>query len=529
MAVLGSTPGIIVGVGVGAAASAAIEPLVEPARQQAWSDNPYRLLNPATLARLVAQGGIDLGTAQAEARRDGYGEDKVNALVYLEQTVPGFGELVRILRRDPTFAALFAHALAKQGLDSRYVAPVTDLANERLDPAVIANAIVRGLMAAPFDLPKGPPTEVGKIPAFPMSDLDTAKEAAAGGLDKERLRILTGIDGRPMSPEGAAHAVYRGIIERVDYERAVAEGDVRTEWADAIFDATRAILTPHEYTEAQLRGWIKQPDAEAGAARSGMTADDYDLLVKLNGRPISFHQVFIGERRGGTYDGPTDALSPAFLKSLQESNLRPEWYNLAWAQRYSYPSAFVLRALTQSGDISQADAHQILLFTGWEPTLAEKVSKAWATGTGASVKQLTKAELLAEYEGGYISDAEYTTALEALGYSGDALLAEVELGDARRAKAFRDRIVKAIHDAYLIHEMDESEALVELGNANITADAANRLLELWAIERRVTVRTLTPAQIAKAYKGGRMDQGLALSRLESLGYSTADATELLSE
>ena len=65
---------------------------------------------------------------------------------------------------------------------------------------------------------------------------------------------------------------------------------------------------------------------------------------------LNFRQVFIGERRGGVYNGATGALEPPFLKSLQESNIRPEWYNLAWAQRYTYPSPFVLRSLTQSGN-----------------------------------------------------------------------------------------------------------------------------------------------------------------------------------
>src|SRR5207237_2581886 len=105
-----------------------------------------------------------------------------------------------------------------------------------------------------------------------------------------------------------------------------------------------------------------------------MTRADTDLLFKITGRPLSFHQVFIGERRGGVYDGSIDAIDPAFLKALRESNIRPEWYNLAWAQRHSYPSPFVLRGLTEAGDLTQAEAHEILLFIGWPVELAAKVS-----------------------------------------------------------------------------------------------------------------------------------------------------------
>jgi hypothetical protein len=533
---LGSTPGIIVGVGVGAAAAAAIEPIIEPARQQAWHDNPFKLLDSGTLARLVAQGGIELGDAQTEARLEGISADKLNALVYLAQTVPGWGQLLELFRRgrtrsggDSTFRALFEHALTKNGLDQRYLPPLESLSIDRLDPAVIANAIVRGLMDPPFDLPQPPPSEVGKIKAFPKSSLDAEAEALAHGIDRDRLFVMTAIDGRPMSPEGAASATFRNIIERVDYDRAISEGDVRNEWADAIFDASRQIPTAHDYVEGKLRNWIGTDEMNAGAARHGMTEEDTNLLFLISGRPIAYRQVFIGLRRGGVYDGPTDAIPQPALKSMQESNIRPEWYNLAWAQRYTYPSAFVLRALTQAGDITGAQAHDILMYEGWDPDLAASVSKAWSTGGGTSAKSQTKAELLAEYEGGYIDEAEYRTALAALGYSGQALDLEVELGNARLAKRYRDAIVKAIHDAYMVVDIDDAEARAELLDAGLTADGAARMLTLWAKERRVYVRNLTPAQIAKAYKAGRMDLATATTRLENLGYSSDDAATLLAE
>jgi hypothetical protein len=529
VASLGSTPGIIVGVGVGTAAAAALEPVIELAKQEAWTKHANRVLDPSLVARLVAQGGISLASAKADALREGYGPDKVEALTYLEQTVPGAAEALRLWRRGQIEKPDVIHAFVKAGLDARYLDPLWSLRYERLDPAVIANAIVRGLMDAPFDLPVPPPTEVGNVPAFPKSSLNTTEEALASGIDLDRLFVMTAIDGRPMGPEGAANGVFRGILKRADFDRAISEGDVRNEWADAIFETTRQIPTPHEYVELKLRGWTDEAGMVAGAARHGMTAEDAHRLELVQGRPINFHQVFIGERRGGVYDGPIDQIEPAFLKSLQESNLRPEWYNLAWAQRYSYPSAFVLRALTQSGEISEAEVHDVLLKLGWEPTFAQTVSQAWARGGGSSTKALTKAELLAEYEGGYTSEAEYRTALEALGYTGAALEGEVNLGNARQAKAYRDRVVKAIHDAYLAHEIDEGTVTAELAEAGVTAEAATRLLNLWALERRVRVTTLTAPQLVKAYAKGILTQGEALTRLEDLGYTADDASTLLSE
>src|SRR5437867_359622 len=147
---LGSAPGIIVGVGVGTAAAAAIEPAIELPRQEAWRNNANRLLDPVTMARLVAQGAVDLGAAQEDARREGFGADKLNALVYLAQTVPGFGQVLELYRRHPqAFADLWHHAHTKAGIDQRYVPYLDELRDDRLSPQVVALAIVRGILDDP--------------------------------------------------------------------------------------------------------------------------------------------------------------------------------------------------------------------------------------------------------------------------------------------------------------------------------------------------------------------------------------------
>ena len=45
---LGSAPSILLAAGLGAAASTALEPVFEPARQEAWKNNPFRVNDPAT-------------------------------------------------------------------------------------------------------------------------------------------------------------------------------------------------------------------------------------------------------------------------------------------------------------------------------------------------------------------------------------------------------------------------------------------------------------------------------------------------
>lgn len=480
-----NTGEILLGFGVGTALAEALHPEAVELGQASWRLNRIKALDPAEAARAEAQGYTGTLDGDGEAAAAGISPDRYQALRFLAQTAPGAPELIELWRRGEIDREQATAGLRKAGLQDEYVAPVLALFTDRLDPAVVALAIVRGLIADPGILPVSPPTGEGRVPAFPRFSIDAAKEAEAHGIDLERLSVMVGNMGRPASPDQAARAMWRGELDKIDYQRAISEGDVRNEWADAILASLVEIPTATDYVQARLRAWIDTEQMHAGAAKHGMAATDADLLLKIHGRPLSWHQVFIGLRRGGVYDGPTTDIDPAFLKALEESDIRPEWYNLAWAQRYSYPSAFVLRTLTQSGDITGDEVHAILLDEGWEPTLAAKVAARWAGGTAAKADaHITKAET---------------------------------------------QLWAALHKSYVNGETTDQAAQTDLAALGVAPDATPAVLHLWQLERNVVRRSLTPAQIRKAIGQPGLDQAWALARLGELGYTRQDAETFLAE
>src|SRR5207237_964846 len=84
-------------------------------------------------------------------------------------------------------------------LEPQYWASITELFFNRLDPAIIATAIQRGIMRAPFALPYDVDVPVGHVTPFPVSPLDAEAEARAHGIDVERLRVETALVGLPMA------------------------------------------------------------------------------------------------------------------------------------------------------------------------------------------------------------------------------------------------------------------------------------------------------------------------------------------
>lgn len=436
---------LIFGGAIGAAASDAIAPNLEPVRQRAWELNQVRTLDAGTLAEAVATGAISLEDAKHEAARNGINGSRVEALVYLALEAPDVSEALRMRRRnllDPDLGitdAQLDHALAKAGIERSFWPALKQLTDEPLSPAIVAEAIQRGIMSDPGFLPVGPPSDTGKVAAFPVSPLSPLNEAAANGVNRERLFVETALIGNPVGPSEAAHALFRGIIEQPDFDRAIAEGRTRNEWGFVYRDVARTILSVTQAVNLRLRGWIDDAGMYALTAKWGMSREDTDHLLLDQGRPLSWHQVFIGLRRGGTYNGATTAIDPAFLKALQESDIRPEWYSLAWAQRFNYPTAFVLRSLTQDGDISGADAERILLYEGWDPDLAKTVAAKWSAGTTASVPP--------------------------------------------EVKSARTRLLTALHKAYVTNGADDASVIAALEAVPYPAELIDQLLTVWSNER----------------------------------------------
>lgn len=517
--------------GLGFALANVLEPAAVELRQSAWAKDGAQIKAVAAtlLAQGVSQGQVGLADAEAWAAQQGFDSHSFGAMIDIANTGPAIGQAFAAWRRSELTEDEFKVALKRTGLEDQWVSAIVSLKDEALEPSELAKAIHRGIVRADGLLVTEPPQAAGKVPQVAQSTLDPVEEAAWSGFTKERLRVLVGNAGLPPGIVQMLQLYNRGEITEDDFQRGVGQSNLRNEWGPAIFALHRHVLTPHEYVEARVRAWIDDQAMYDGTALSGLTKGDTDLLFKIAGRPLSWHQVFIGLRRGGKYGGPVDDLDPAFLKALQESNIRPEWYSLAWAQRFSYPSTFVLRGMAQAGELTEAETEQILLYEGWEPKLAKLVATRWAGTTASGGKHETVAQLETEYEGGHLTEPQLRKALETLGYGVDAQDHVVALGDARRSKKYRDRAIDAIAKAYLAFKINDQQAQEQLQSVNVSGDAFTELLGLWQKERLYTVRDLTPAQVKTAFVHGLIPRDSALLALEWLHYTAASAAELLDE
>jgi hypothetical protein len=267
----------------------------------------------------------------------------------------------------------------------------------------------------------------------------------------------------------------------------------------------------------------------AGTALHGMSQADTDLEYQIHRRPLTVRQITQAEAWGGTFQPAAGELQDPYQASVHQANLGPEWYDLGQALKHTYSVPFWWRSMVEAGALTQTEATTVLLRLGNPPAFADQAYAHFSAGATAATREATKAELLDEYEGGFITQADYQTALEALGYTGTALQLELELGAAREAKAWRQKVIDAIHKAYVEHELTDTAAISELATVNVTGNAATRFLQLWQLERSYTVARLSQSQVVKAYGKGLLAQADALTRLRDFGLSAADAQIRLDE
>jgi hypothetical protein len=476
---------------MGAAAVPALVPFSQDLINTAWETHPSHPLLVSTLALGVAQGQVDAGWAKGEARKTGYDGDNFDALVSIANTGPGIAEAFNLWRRGEIDEAGFRRAVKRQGLEPEWADALVKTKIDRLTPAQIALAIVRSLMADPNFLPVDLPVTGGKVPAYPQSNIDPVKEAEAHGIDRERLRIMVGEIGLPMSLQAAASAVFRNIIERPDFNRAVVEGDTRPEWADAILEQARQIPTARDFFENALRGYHDFDWAVQQAKRHGMSEADATVIYQNQGRPMNIRQITQALSRGADFNPEPGEIKDPYQASVVEGNLKPAYYELAKALKYTLPSPFVMRQLTASGVWSEAKAAKRLKDAGWIPQDADEAAAAWAQGTGSTT-------------------------------------------DTHIAKA-QTQLWSTLHRTYLAGDADEATVREKLTQLDVPTSAHNAIVGLWNHERELIRQRLTPAQVKKAWQkavvneltGAPWTRDDALAELLSRGWSHADANTFL--
>lgn len=515
----------------GIAIGPVLGPPVQALKNEVWSKYPNVPPDAMSLALGVAQGQVDAGQAATWAKEHGFGDSQFKAMVDIANVGPSLGYAFDSYRRGDLSPDEFLTALQRTGLEPQWNDAMVKLKDRLYELTTLANGMQQGFVNAEGLLQGAPDVGAATVKQNAPLGINPITEAKKLGYSQEQLQLAAELAGLPPGPELLQTWVRRGAISEQDLVNGVRQGHTKSEWAQKYLDTIPQILGHLQYVEARVRGWITNAELYAGGKLTGWQQPELDLLHKIHGRPLSWHQVFIGLQRGGKRLDPTADISaastgidPDFFAALQQSDIQQQWYDLAWKQRYNYPAPFVLRTLRQANEITDDVLRQVLKYIGWEPTFIDHVATAWTpkTATAAKQKAQTLSHLTQEYLSKALSEDAFKTVLTtSLGYTADEAQDEINLANFNAAKASRTKATKNLEKRYIAVQLSEADARSGLDTIGWPPGATDAFLASWNIERATTLTTLTVAQILTALKNNAILASVARPLLQELGESDA--------
>ena len=453
--------GTAVGVGVGGGITTVVEPILRQLANEAWAKYQTMPLQAEAAALLVATGERTLAWGEAEAENVGVNAERFAALVDTVDTSPEPGALFSLFRRGLIGEGDVREGLKKGGVENKWIDPLFQLAQDILTPSEAANAWQQSW----------------------MTEDEARDEAALSGVAPPRSAIQRQLAGNPPGPMDGLDLLRRGIITEAEYVQLVREGRIKTKYTDALLGLREHIIPGREAAGLWLRGWLTEGEAKARGALDGWAPEEMELLYQNRGRPATVRQIHIGYARGAKLAGAANE-EEAIQTAVKQSNIRTEYADLLSAQRYSYPSPFVIRALAQAGTFDNSTTRQILIESGWRPDYAELTADAWtrATGAGPSTKWADRA---------------------------------------------RSSLYSALRSDYVDGGADEALTRDGLTRVGATGAEQDAIIALWEWERSNVRRDLTQAQILKLYKKAIWTREQAQLALDDLGMDAGDASDLL--
>jgi hypothetical protein len=154
-----------------------------------------------------------------------------------------------------------------------------------------------------------------------------------------------------------------------------------------------------------------------------MSQEDVDILFQNAGRPLVAHQITTALARGAQFHPEPNEQQDPYQAAVQESNVKPSYYEMWIANRYTYPSLFQLNQLVKAGAINADTAKDWANKDGYAPEVQDALHAFWQgqspSASGASTpsaKNFTYSQIHQAWRHSVFGDAEALTELEAIGY-----------------------------------------------------------------------------------------------------------------
>lgn len=345
-------------------------------------------------------------------------------------------------------------------------------------------------------------------------------EAENNGMKPELFDVLTEITGEPLSLQELLYLKRRGFIDEARFERGVRQSRIRDEWIDVARDLEYVPPAAGDVVMFALKGHMSEADAKAIYAADGVDPRYFDTHLLSVGRPPGIEQELSLLNRGEVDVAHVE-------QAIRMSDINNTYIADVLKLRVYIPPPRTIPTLVKNGVISDELALQLFKDNGLTDSLAAAYLKSAKTEKHQPHKNVAEGQIVRAYGERSLDAGAAKTMLKALGYDDAGVTFLLHLADSEREWKMKQQGVATIRSRYITHRLDRSVVSRDLATLGVVPAEAADLLKVWDLERAATTRELTPEQVLMLFQRGKLNETDTLNRLESLGYSTADAHLLM--
>lgn len=279
-------------------------------------------------------------------------------------------------------------------------------------------------------------------------------------------------------------------------------------------------LSPNDAAGLVARKLIDQGSGEGDAARNGISPENFAHLVKGAGSAVDLSTAVAAYQRKLIGSGSDDGASVSLEGALADAGLRPEWFPIIEKLTVQIPTGAEIMNAWLEGQITEGEAHTRWVAAGMDPTWFQ-------TAYNANGQAPTPVQALELLNRGIIP--ERGTGPGAVTYEQAFLEGPwrnkwLESFIALRNYYPPPRTVTAMfHAKQLTHD----QAASYLAKQGLDPALIAAYLTPSAVSTTAKAKELSESQIVSLYADKILTRPQAISHLEALKYTAADADYLL--
>lgn len=460
--------------------------------------NPNGYLAPGDAANAVAHNIETAIDYPGEAAAGGLSSERFATLVELQRSILSPQDIQALINRGHITAAQGAKWLERAGFESLAVTGLLDLAHTDLSPAALADFVTFGV----------------------LDEGQAAQVAARSGVSAEDFHTMVLGNGQPPSTTDLLFAYRRGIIDKARLLKGIEQGPVRNEWFDVIESLGSVPMSTADAIDAAVQGHISADQAKTIAIQNGLVEQDFQPLYDTAGSPLGPEKMLELLNRGIMSEADV-------IQGVKESRLKNKYIPWLIASRFPVPPETVVRSMYAKGVIDKSQALSYLQQLGYTPEIAAAMAAEASATKMAKTKDLTASQIAELYKVRGLDHDTAATMLQNLGYDPNEAEWILSISDLQRAQSLQNTAISKIRSGYVGYKQDLTATSTALDQVGVPAAQRDDLIAIWDVERTISTRSLTVAEIRSARKKGIITDQDALDRLLGMGYTQDDAVILL--